>query len=155
MTELNMDEKVTVFSIAPWGVGFPNLTRAGDTIISGLGRVRMRRDEIDAQVSAGNKLFLGIDKAGSHATLYIDDEPMRKYLEFDSPDGSAKQVIITDEKIKGWFDLKTQKAFEKNIRENVITMAEKTYLLEAIKRLKFDSYEKISFCQGYCKFRLS
>ena len=153
MTELNMDEKVTVISIAPWHVGFPNLTKMGDTLFAPLGKTRMRREEIDAQVSAGNKLFIGIDKAGSHATLFIDDEPTRKYLEFDTPDG--KQVVITDEKIKGWFDLKTQKAFEKNIKENVITMAEKTYLLEAIKRLKFDSYEKISFCQEYCKFRLS
>ena len=30
---LNMDEKVTVTNIAPWNVGFPNLTKSGDTII--------------------------------------------------------------------------------------------------------------------------
>lgn len=152
MSELNMDEKVTVLNIASWNVGFPNLTAHGDTTIAPNGKVRMRRDEIDAQVSNGNKLFTGIDSKGSHATLFIDDEPTRKYLEFDTDD--EKQTVLTDEKIKAWFELKTLKAFEKNVKENVVTMAEKSYLKSAIKRMKFDSYEKISFCDEYCKFRL-
>lgn len=152
MSELNMDEKVTVTNIAAWNVGFPNLTTMGDTTVAPYGKVRMKRDEIDAQVSNGNRLFTGIDKNGSHATLFIDDEPTRKYLEFDSDE--RKQAILTDEKIKAWFELKTFKAFEKNIRENVVTMAEKSYLLNVIKKMKFDSYEKVSFCQEYCKFKL-
>lgn len=152
MTELNMDEKVTVVNIAAWDVGFPNLTKAGDTTIAPYGKTRMRREEIEAQVMNGNRLFNGIDHKGSHATLLIQDAPTRAYLEFDTD--SEKQVVLTDEKIKAWFELKTFKAFEKNIRENVITMAEKSYLLNAIKRMKFDSYEKVSFCQEYCKFKL-
>lgn len=152
MAELNMDEKVTVRNLASWDVGFPNHTSVGDTTIAPHGKTRIRRDEIDAQVSYGNRLFTGIDGRGSHATLFIDDEAMRKFLEFDTD--TEKQEIINDEKIKQWFELKTQKAFEGNIKKNVVTMAEKSYLLNAIKRLKFDSYEKISFCQNYCKFRL-
>lgn len=152
MTELNMDEKVTVRSIAAWDVGFPNLTRSGDTTIAPHGKTRMRREEIDAQVSNSNRLFTGIDGNGSHATIIIEDEPMRMYLEFDTDEN--KQTVLTDEKIKAWFELKTLKAFEKNVRENVVTMAEKSYLLDAIKKMKFDSYEKISFCQEYCKFKL-
>ena len=154
MANLDMDVKVTVVNLAPWNVAFPNRARGGDTCFAPSSKVRVRRDELEAQVSAGNKLLNGIDGAGSHATLYIDDDETRRYFEFDSEDGKTKQNVITDEKILKWFELKTMSAFEKNIRENVITMAEKRYVINAIKRLKLDSYEKISFCQEYCKFKL-
>lgn len=153
-TELNMEEKVTVINLAPWNVGFNNSTIPGATSFAPRAKVRLKRDEIVYQVNAGNRLLAGLDNEGSHATLYIDDEATRKYLEFDSADGKRKQNVISDEKIQKWFDLKTQSAFEKNIKENVVTMAEKSFVLDAIKRLGLDSYEKISFCQDYCKFRL-
>lgn len=154
MIEINMDEKVTVVNLAPWNVGFPNSIGRGDTNFAPSAKVRVKREEIVDQVSAGNKLLAGLDSYGSHATLFVDDEDTRKYLEFDSEDGKRKQNIISDEKVKQWFELKTQKVFEKKIRENVITRAEKSFLLNAIKRLKLDSHEKISFCQEYCKFKL-
>lgn len=153
MTELNMDEKVTVINLAPWNVGFPNTVGRGDTCFAPSAKVRVKRDEISDQVSAGNKLF-GLDSEGSHATLYIDDADTRKYLGFDSEDGKQTQKVISKDKVKAWFDLKTQSAFEKNIRENVVTRAEKQFLLKAIKDLKLDSYEKIEFCKEYCKFSL-
>lgn len=154
MAELNMDAKVTLVNLAPWAVGFPNHATSGDTCISASGKTRVRREEVVEQVSAGNRLLAGLDAYGSHATVYIDDEDTRKYLEFDSEDGKRKQNIISDDKIKQWFELKTQTAFERNVKDNVKTRAEKSYLLNAIKRLKFDSYEKIHFCEDYCKFRL-
>ena len=152
--ELNMDEKINVLNLAPWNVGFNNNTTSGATRFSPKARVRMRREEVIDHVNAGNKLIAGLDNIGSHATLYIEDEDTRKYLEFDSEDGKRKQNVVSDERIAKWFELKTQSAFEKNVKEGVVTMAEKSYVLDAIKRLKFDSYEKISFCQEYCKFRL-
>lgn len=155
MENLNMDEKVTVINIAPWNVGFPNLTSHGDTSISPNAKTRMRREEIIEQVNSGNKLIGGLDEYGSHATIIIDDPETRKYLEFDSEDGKRKQNVITAEKVQKWFELKTQSVFEKNIRKNVITRAEKMYLLNAVKKLRLDSYEKIAFCQEYCKFKLT
>lgn len=154
MEEFNMEKKVVVRNIAPWNVAFPHQTSSGDTTFAPSGRSRVKREEIVAQADAGNRLFCGIDGVGSHATLYIEDEETRQYLEYDSEDGKRKQNVIDDDKITKWFELKTQKAFEKNIQDNVITMAEKRYLINAIKRLGFDSYDKISFCQEYCKFRL-
>ena len=154
MIEINMDEKVTVINLAPWNVGFPNSIGRGDTTFAPSAKVRVKREELVDQISAGNKLLAGLDSYGSHATLYIDDEDTRKYLEFDSEDGKRKQNVINDEKVQKWFELKTQNSFEKNIKENVVTRAEKAFLLASIKRLKLDSYEKISFCNEYCKFRL-
>lgn len=153
MKEINMDEKVTVLNLAPWNVGFPNSFGKGDTCFSPSAKLRVRREEIVEQVSSGNRLF-GLDEYGSHATLYIEDADTRKYLEFDSEDGKRTQTVISKEKIEKWFELKTLSAFEKNIKENVKTRAEKSFLLKAIKDLKLDSHEKIEFCKEYCKFSL-
>ena len=153
MAEINMDEKVTVINLAPWNVSFPNNVGRGDTCFAPSAKVRVKRDEISDQVSAGNKLF-GLDSYGSHATLYIDDADTRKYLEFDSEDGKRTQNVISKDKVQKWFKLKTKTKKEKNIHENVITRAEKQFLLKAIKDLKLDSYEKIEFCKEYCKFSL-
>lgn len=154
MIELNMEEKVTVRNIAPWSVGFPNLVGRGDTNIAPNGTTRIKRDELSDQISSGNKLLTGFDAYGSHATIYIEDADTRKLFEFDSEDGKRTQNVISKEKIQKWFDLKTISAFEKNIKENVVTRAEKQFLLKAIKDLKLDSYEKIAFCESYCKFSL-
>ena len=152
--KLNMDEKITIFNIAPWNVAFPNLTSHGGTSIQPNARTRVRREEVIEQVSAGNKLLAGLDEYGSHATIIIEDEETRKYLEFDSEDGKRMQNVITKDKVAQWFELKTDNAFEKKIRDNVKTRAEKQYLLKLIKDLKIDAYSKIAFCQEYCKFSL-
>lgn len=152
--KLNMDEKITIFNIAPWNVAFPNLTTHGGTSIQPNARTRIRREEVIEQVSAGNKLLAGLDEYGSHATIIIEDEETRKYLEFDSEDGKRTQNVITKDKVAQWFELKTDNAFEKKIRENVKTRAEKQYLLKVIKDLKIDAHSKIAFCQEYCKFSL-
>jgi len=149
----DLDKKVTVRNIAPWHVAFPNIEDRGDTTFAPNGTTRVRRDEIIAQIQRGNKLF-GLDEFGSHATLYIEDEETRKFLEFDSEDGKRKQNVLTPEKAKEWFSLKSFKSFEKHIRENVITRAEKQYLLTLIEELKINEYDKISFCQEYCQFTL-
>jgi len=154
MIEINMDEKVTVLNLAPWNVAFPNAIGRGDTSFPPSARVRVKREELVDQISAGNKLLAGFDSYGSHATLYIEDVDTRKYLEFDSEDGKRTQNVICKEKITKWFEIKTKASFEKTIKQNVITRAEKQFLLKTIKDLKLDSYEKIEFCKEYCKFSL-
>lgn len=154
MTEINMDEKVTVFNIAPWNVGFPNAISRGDTCFPPNARLRVKREELVDQVSAGNRLLAGFDQYGAHATLYIEDEATRKYLEFDSEDGSRKQDVISKDRVKEWFGIKSFAAFQNQIKERVKTRAEKQYLLKCIAALKLDSYERIEFCKEYCKFTL-
>jgi len=154
MIEINMDEKVPVKNIAPWIVGFPNLVGRGDTSFPPSATIRVKREELVDQVSSGNRLLTGFDTEGSHATLYIEDEDTRKFLDFDSEDGKRTQNVISKEKVAEWFTLKTQSAFEKKIKENVKTRAEKQFLLKAIKDLKLDSYEKIEFCKTHCRFTL-
>lgn len=152
--EFDLDKKVLVKNLAPWSVYLPCLTSSGDISIQASSSARIKRDEIIEQANANIKLFTGIDGNGSHATLYIEDADTREYVEFDSPDGDYKQQVMSDELVKEMFAITTDRAFEKAVKETVITRAEKAFMLSAIERLKLNDYRKIKFCQEYCKFKL-
>ena len=145
--EIKLDEKVVVRSIAPWVTGSRRILSVGDIQIQPNGTVTVSREELIAQAQSGNKLLTGVDGKGSHATLYIDDEWTRKELEFETDD--EKQKVLNIDEIKRIFGLKTMNAFKKNIEENVLTRAEKVFLMETIKAQKFNDYEKIMFCEKY------
>lgn len=65
--ELNLEQKVTVRSIANWTTGFKRIETNGDVTIPPNGTVRLQRSEIIAQIQNGNRLLTGIDDRGSHA----------------------------------------------------------------------------------------
>ena len=152
--ELNLEEKVTVKNIAGWFTGFSRISSIGDISISPEGSIRLSRNEIIAQVQNGNRLFTGVDGSGSHATLYINDEATRKEIGFDSEDGKSKQIVFNDAEISRIFALKTQDAFEKNIKNYIVTRAEKYAVIQAIKRLKFNDYSKIRFIEDYTGYKV-
>lgn len=82
-SDMRLDEKVMVRSIAMWNTGSVRVTSNGDISIPAKGSVLLSREEIIAQAQNGNKLLSGIDDVGSHATWYIEDEYTRKELSFD------------------------------------------------------------------------
>lgn len=151
--ELNLEQKVTVKNIAGWNVGFPKLTETGDALIAAGGSARFTRNEIITQVQNGNKLFVGTDGMGSHATLYIEDADTRKELEFDSEDGKRTQDVFSDAKLKNLFALKTSKTFEEKFKKSIVTRAEKFAAISAIKRLKLNEYDKIQFVKEYTGYK--
>ena len=150
---VRLDEKVTVRSIASWTTGSTRKLTVGDITIPSMGNVLISREEIIAQGQNGNTLLTGIDGLGSHATWYIEDEYTRNELSFDTSD--KKQDFLTDDSIKKIFELKTKKSFEDNIVKNVVTRAEKYYLLNTIKNLGLNDYSKIAFCEDHCGMRIS
>lgn len=150
--EIRLDQKVTVRSIAPWTTGAARKTTMGDITIPPMGTVLLSREEIIAQGQNGNTLLTGIDGVGSHATWYIEDDYTRNELSFDL-DGN-KQEFLTQDAIKKIFELKTMKSFKENIEKKVSTRAEKFYLLNTIKNLKLNDYEKNAFCEDYCGKRI-
>lgn len=151
---LNLEEKVTVRNLAGWTVGFARLSDMhGDVSIPAEGTARLSRNEIIMQTQNGNRLFTGTDIRGSHATLYIEDKATRVEVDFESEDGKVKQDVLTDEKVKYLFGLKTDKSFEENLRKTVVTRAEKYALVKMIKRLKFDNYSKMKIVENYTGYK--
>lgn len=153
--ELNLDTKVTVKNLAGWTVGFARLADGvGDVNIVANGTARLSRNEIIAQCQSDNKLFSGTDGQGSHATLYIDDKPTRIEVGYENADGSLKQNILTDDKVKELFAQKSQANFERTLMTEIHTRAEKYALMQSIKRLKINDYSKIRFSERYTGYTL-
>lgn len=154
--ELNLEQKVTIKSIAGWTTGFARRADGiGDITIAPNGSVRLSRNEIITQVQNGNKLLSGVDGLGSHATLIIDDAPTRVECGFESEDGKTKkQLVFSEEEMTRIFSLKTQAAFERAFKEAICTRAEKYAVIEFLKQGKINDYQKIRFAENYTGFRL-
>ena len=152
--EVNLEEKVTVRNIAGWDVGFARLSdMRGDVTVPANGSVRLSRNEIIMQTQNGNRLFLGTDTIGSHATLYIEDDYTRAEVEFDSVDGKRKQDVLTDEKVRKMFEIKSDKSFEDSLSKNIVTRAEKYALVKIVEKIKFNDYSKMKLIEKYTGYK--
>ena len=147
--ELNLEQKVTIKSIANWTTGFKRIETNGDVTIPPNGTVRLQRSEIIAQIQNGNRLLLGIDDRGSHATLYVDDKPTRIEVDFDSEDGTVTQSVLTIDAVKKLFDYKTMKTFETKLQELIVTRAEKHAIANIIRKEKINDHEKVRVVENY------
>lgn len=152
--ELNMEQKVTVRSIAGWPTGFRRIETQGDVTIPQEGTVRLPRSEIISQIQNGNRLFTGIDSRGSHATLYVEDKATRLEVEFDSEAEKRTQSIISTDIVQKLFSYKTIKTFEEKLKEIVVTRAEKYALTQIIKKLKLNDHEKIRIVEDYTGYKI-
>lgn len=150
--ELNLDAKVTVKNLAGWKVTFARLHEGvGDVIIAEEGKQRLSRNEVQAQINSGNKLFIGTDGRGSHATLYIEDAPTRRLVGFE--DEEEQQLVFTDKTVKKLFEMKYPE-YERNLPTYIVTRAEKYAFMEAIKRLELNDYRKIVLASNYTGYKI-
>ncbi len=148
-TDTSLDKKVMVRSIAPWITGSPRVTSKGDISIPPKGTVMLSREEIIAQAQNGNKLLIGSDSVGSHATWYVEDSFTRSELSFDLAEDNKTQLFLSKDIIKSIFAERTMKAFQNRINEEIVTRAEKAYLMECITDLKLNDYQRIAYCIEY------
>lgn len=151
--EANLDKMVNVRNLADWDVGFVRRhdSVGSDVQITKHSTQRLSRNEIIAQINNGNRLFIGIDGKGSHATIYIEDAATRKYVGFDT-DEKAQQ-FFSDDAVSELFNLSLNE-FKESIPNYIVTRAEKHALMEAIERLGFNDYRKITFACEYTGIKL-
>lgn len=146
--QLNLEQQVTVRSIAGWTTGFARMITVGDVSIPKKGAVRLSRNEIISQVHNNNTLFTGVDGKGNHATLIIDDYPTIKEVGFED----AQQ--FSDELVKKLFSY-AQNQFEDEIRKAIVTRAEKYALMISIcKQKDLNDFSKIRFCEKYTGYKM-
>ena len=153
--ELNLDQKVTVRNLAAWPVTFRRIDGTGDINIPPNATARMTRNEIISQVQNSNKLFAGKDGVGSHATLFVEDAPTRIEVGFDDVDEKRQQNVFSDDKVKSLFAIKTKNSFENKLKTEIVTRAEKRALIDSIKRLKLNDYEKIRTIEQYTGIKMN
>ena len=145
---LNLEQQVTVRSIAGWTTGFSRMLTVGDVTIPSRGSIRLSRNEIISQVHNNNGLFNGIDGRGSHATLIIDDKSTLKEVDF------ITDLQFSDNKVKKIFEIQNQDTFEDEIKKQIVTRAEKYALMVSIVKQKLNDFAKIRFCEKYTGYKI-
>jgi len=153
MPELNMQEMIKVKNLAGWDVSFPRIfcNGANDTGVN-IKRnnfVMLSRAEINAQFDAQNVHFVGEDGKGKRARVYVENKDCRIYAGFENAEGTVKQDILTDDKIREMFEIKAMTAFEEEVKGRIVTDAEKEKIVSAIKRLGLNDFKKIQFIEKY------
>ena len=151
---LNMDEKIQIKNTCDWVLGFKRIDSNGDVLIQPNGVMRITRGEVLSQIASGNKMFTGEDGLGSHARIYIMDKDTRVEADFEDAEGKQEQNVINDDKVKSIFALKTKTAFEKAIKENFVTTAEKAVLVEDVKKFGLNEYGRVKCIESYTNMKV-
>ncbi len=145
---LNLEQQVTVKSIAGWTTGFARMLTVGDVTIPSRGSIRLSRNEIISQVHNNNNLFNGIDGRGSHATLIIEDAPTIDEVGFNT------ESQFSDKLVRDLFAIRDQNEFEDTLKNKIVTRAEKYALIISILKQELNDFSKIRFCETYTGYKL-
>lgn len=145
---LNLEQQVTVRSIAGWTTGFARMLTVGDVTIPKKGSIRLSRNEIISQIHNNNNLFTGIDGFGSHATLIVDDMPTIREVGFNVESQFSDKLVLN------LFNIKNQSEFENELKAKIVTRAEKYALMISIIKNNLNDFSKIRFCESYTGYKL-
>lgn len=52
------------------------------------------------------------------------------------------------------FSIKAKTAFEKAVKENIVTQAEKAVIAHSVKKFKLNEYDKIKFIEDYTEMKV-
>lgn len=153
MSEISREKKIEVRSLCSWDLYFNRIETNGEVRIPANGKTWITLSEIEAQVYAGNKIFVGLDGQGSHARVFIGDKDVRVLLGFEDEKPTSKQQVLDSETVKKLLDYKRQADFERNVKKLVKTKAEMNFLIEESRRLELNDFNKIKFMEEYTGFK--
>lgn len=145
-SDTELDKRVSVRNLADWSASITLQNELGSIEIVPHSVARISRNELMAQKNINNIGLVGIDGCGSHATLYVEDAPTRRWLGFETKDKS--QVFFNDDIVRKLFAMSFEK-FKDNLPKEIVTRAEKFALKDAIVRLKLNDYNKLRVCAKY------
>jgi len=143
-----MDSYSSLQNLADNDIYF-SLVQGGDLSIKANGYLDMLNRDIVSLRNNSNVFFVGTDSKGSHARIYIQNPDLRIYVGFDSEDGKIKQQVLTDEVCQKILDIKSQEQFEKEVQEKIVSYHEKVRIINYAKKVKLDSFEKITFIEAH------
>ncbi|OQA50339.1 MAG: hypothetical protein BWY47_00582 [Bacteroidetes bacterium ADurb.Bin302] len=149
---LNMNENISIKNLTTFPVGFRRINGNGEVNLPPNTSVLIDRAEVISQIQSQNILFCGENNDSSHPYIFVEDKETRVFVGFETED--KPQEIISEDKIKKIFDIKTQKSFEKAITETIVTLAEKKTLIETIKKLGINDHSKIKFIEKYTEMKI-
>lgn len=144
---LSMDEKILIKNLCEWNIYFKRINGVGDISLPPKTTVKIDRGEVISQVQTNNVFFVGSDGKGSHARIFIEDKPTRIECGFETEE--KEQEVITESKVKEIFTAKNFNTFKKGIENIAKSHAEKATLVNLVKKLNLNEYDKIKFIEAY------
>jgi hypothetical protein len=144
---LSMDEKILIKNLCEWNIYFKRINGVGDISLPPKTTIKIDRGEVISQVQTNNVFFVGSDGKGSHARIFIEDKPTRIECGFETEE--KEQDVITESKVKEVFAAKNFNTFKKGIENIVKSHAEKVTLVNLVKKLNLNEYDKIKFIEAH------
>ena len=144
---LSMDEKILIKNLCEWNIYFKRINGVGDISLPPKTTVKIDRGEVISQVQTNNVIFVGSDGKGSHARIFIEDKPTRIECGFETEE--KEQEVITESKVKEIFTAKNFNTFKKGIENIAKSHAEKATLVNLVKKLNLNEYDKIKFIEAH------
>lgn len=144
---LSMDEKILIKNLCEWNIYFKRINGVGDISLPPKTTIKIDRGEVISQVQTNNVFFVGSDGKGSHARIFIEDKPTRIECGFETEE--KEQDVITESKVKEVFAAKNFNTFKKGIENIAKSHAEKVTLVNLVKKLNLNEYDKIKFIEAH------
>lgn len=144
---LSMDEKILIKNLCEWNIYFKRINGVGDISLPPKTTIKIDRGEVISQVQTNNVFFVGSDGKGSHARIFIEDKPTRIECGFETEE--KEQDVITESKVKEIFTAKNFNTFKKGIENIAKSHAEKVTLVNLVKKLNLNEYDKIKFIEAH------
>jgi hypothetical protein len=144
---LSIDEKILIKNLCEWNIYFKRINGVGDISLPPKTTIKIDRGEVISQVQTNNVFFVGSDGKGSHARIFIEDKPTRIECGFETEE--KEQDVITESKVKEIFTAKNFNTFKKGIENIAKSHAEKVTLVNLVKKLNLNEYDKIKFIEAH------
>jgi len=145
---LDLDKRSKIINLCPWAVSFVLPNSNSEIILDANKTITINNGELVTLAENHNVMFWGTEN-GNHARIYVDNDEFRKYVGFDDPENKMTQFVLTNEECQKILDLKTDKPFEKNVKEKIVLEHEKAIFMEYCKKNKLNDYGRIQFLEEY------
>lgn len=145
---LDLDKRSRVVNVCPWSICFKLPNSGAEILLEANKSKDINNAELVSLADNEDIMFYGTQH-GDHARVFIDNKELREFVGFDDPDTKRVQFILNDEECRKIFELKTDSAFEKNVKEKAIMHHEKTILVNYARKNKINDYNRIKFLEQY------
>jgi hypothetical protein len=146
---LDRNARSTIKNFCPWTVSFTLPISNASILLEANKKTSINNDELITLLENQNVMFAGSGN-GNHARIYVENEKLRKYVGYDSEDGSQKQFVLTDEECQKILDCKTLNTFKRYVEEKIVANHEKAKIIEYARKNKLNNYEMIDFLESHC-----
>lgn len=151
---LDMDKRSKIVNLCPWSVSFVLPNSNGELLLEANKTATVRNEELVTLADNQNVMFNGTGD-GNHARIYVDNSDFREYVGYDVPNEKKYQFVLTKDECAKIFELKSDSAFKKNVKDKIVLHHEKEIFMNYCRKMKLNKFDRIEFLEEHTgiKFR--